>query len=129
MPTPGADRPIQRVPSGLFGPGGIGFWPAAHGEFGGYHHGFRHLTTIWKRPSGGGDVFWPVAAAKSWHCVMPGERKRRLDVPGAEGRRVRVVAGRDREELPLRHAVVEEEAVRRAADDDHRAEVRPRHAR
>ena len=46
MPTPGADRPIQRVPSGLFGPGGIGFCPFAHGELGGYHHGFLHLTTI-----------------------------------------------------------------------------------
>src|SRR5207253_8415927 len=54
MPTPGAERPIQRVPSGLFGTGGIGFWPAAHGEFGGYHHGFLHLTTIVKRPNGVG---------------------------------------------------------------------------
>ena len=54
MPTPGAERPIQRVPSGLPGPGGIGFAPFAHGEFGGYHHGSFHLTTIWKRPSGVG---------------------------------------------------------------------------
>ena len=34
MPTPGDDRPIQRVPSGLFGPGGIGFWPSRPGELG-----------------------------------------------------------------------------------------------
>src|ERR671934_171976 len=54
MPTPGAESPIHLVPSGLFGPGGIGFWPAAHGEDGGYHHGFFHLTTIVKRPSGVG---------------------------------------------------------------------------
>src|SRR5436190_1428839 len=32
MPTPGALSPIQRVPSGLPGPGGTGFSPAAHGE-------------------------------------------------------------------------------------------------
>ena len=47
-PTPGADRPIQRVPSGLPGPGGIGFAPCAHGESGGYHHGSFHLTTMSK---------------------------------------------------------------------------------
>ena len=54
MPTPGALSPVQRVPSGLPGPGGIGFSPCAQGEFGGYYHGFRHLTTIWKLPSGVG---------------------------------------------------------------------------
>ena len=54
MPTPGALRPIQRVPSGFPGPGGTGFSPAAQGSAGGYHHGFFHLTTIWKRPSGVG---------------------------------------------------------------------------
>src|SRR2546430_1050971 len=64
MPTPGADRPIQRVPSGLLGPGGIGFCPWAQREFGGYHHGFRHLTTIEKRPSGVGYTDWPVATRK-----------------------------------------------------------------
>src|ERR671934_2003668 len=64
MPTPGADRPIHRVPSGLLGPGGIGCWPAAHGDFGGYHHGFRHLTTIVKRPSGVGYARWPVATPR-----------------------------------------------------------------
>ena len=28
MPTPGDESPIQRVPSGLLGPGGIGFCPS-----------------------------------------------------------------------------------------------------
>src|SRR5437588_12494028 len=79
MPTPGAESPIQRVPSGLFGPGGIGFSPAAHGEFGGYHHGFRHLTTIWKRPSGVGYVCWPVATAKRRHALMPRYMSSRFD--------------------------------------------------
>ncbi len=54
MPTPGELRPIQRVPSGLPGPGGTGFSPFAHGDAGGYHHGFFHLTTIWNLPSGVG---------------------------------------------------------------------------
>jgi hypothetical protein len=54
MPTPEAERPIQRVPSGFPGPGGIGFSPLAHDEFGGYHHGLRHLTTTDQRPSGVG---------------------------------------------------------------------------
>src|ERR1051326_5871278 len=54
-PTPGALSPIQRVPSGLFGPGGTGLAPAAHESWvGGYHHGFISLTTISKWPSGGG---------------------------------------------------------------------------
>src|SRR4051794_2904662 len=61
MPTPGEEIPIHRVPSGLPGPGGTGFSPFAHGEFGGYHHGFFHLTMIWKRPSGVGYTIWPVA--------------------------------------------------------------------
>src|SRR5918912_1355153 len=79
MRTRGAERPIQRVPSGLSGPGGIGFWPAAQGEFGGYHHGFRHLTTIWNRPSGVGDVFLPVATAPrlsgaTWKRCLPTTR-------------------------------------------------------
>ena len=54
MPTPGAERPIQRVPSGLPGPGGTGLAPAAHAEVGGYHHGFTYLTTMSKRPRGVG---------------------------------------------------------------------------
>ena len=54
MPTPGELMPIQRVPSGLPGPGGVGFSPFAHGSGGGYHHGSFHLTTIWKWPIGVG---------------------------------------------------------------------------
>ena len=47
MPTPGALSPIQRVPSGLPGPGGTGCAPAAHEScVGGNHHGFFCLTTI-----------------------------------------------------------------------------------
>src|SRR2546421_8065851 len=71
MPTPGALRPIQRVPSGLPGPGGTGFSPLAHGELGGYHHGLRHLTTIWKRPSGVGYTACPVATWNVRHTRMP----------------------------------------------------------
>ena len=42
MPTPGLEMPIQRVPSGLTGPGGTGFSPCAQeSEVGGYHHGLR----------------------------------------------------------------------------------------
>ena len=41
MPTYGDEIPIQRVPSGFPGPGGIGFAPSAQAEpCGGYHHGF-----------------------------------------------------------------------------------------
>ena len=54
MPTAGAESPIQRVPSGLPGPGGIGSASFAQSEAGGYHQGFRHLTTISNRPSGVG---------------------------------------------------------------------------
>ena len=61
MPTPGLEMPIQRVPSGFPGPGGTGSLPCAHGELGGYHHGFFHLTTTRKRPSGVGYCRWPVA--------------------------------------------------------------------
>src|SRR3954454_2300726 len=71
MPTPGAERPIQRVPSGLPGPGGIGFAPFAHGEFGGYHQGLRHLTTTDHRPSGVGYEDWPVATPNTRHGRIP----------------------------------------------------------
>ena len=55
MPTPGAFSPIHRVPSGFDGPGGTGFRPFAQSSCtGGYHHGFFHLTTMWKRPRGVG---------------------------------------------------------------------------
>src|SRR5436305_181062 len=78
MPTPGADRPIQRVPRGFPGPGGIGSAPAAHGEFGGNHVGLRHLTTIWKRPSGVGYAVWPVATPNVRHGRIPLYRLSRL---------------------------------------------------
>ena len=43
----------------------------AHGESGGYHHGFRHLTTMLKRPSGVGYCRWPVATAKKRRYFIP----------------------------------------------------------
>ena len=39
-----------RRPRGLPGPGGIGLASFAQSDWGGYHHGFRHLTTIWNLP-------------------------------------------------------------------------------
>jgi len=44
MPTAGADVPIQRVPSGLPEPGGIGSRPFAHGELGGIQVGFLSFS-------------------------------------------------------------------------------------
>src|ERR1041385_3904725 len=61
MPTPAASRPIQRVPSGLPGPGGIGFAPTAHGDGGGVHHGFSCLSTMCQTPDGVGYDDCPVA--------------------------------------------------------------------
>src|SRR5436190_12946947 len=78
MPTPGALRPIQRVPSGLPGPGGTGFSPAAHGDAGGYHHGFLHLTTIWNRPSGVGYTVCPVETWNRRSNLMPSYTVRRF---------------------------------------------------
>ena len=49
MPTAGADVPIQRVPSGLPAPGGIGSRPFAHGEFGGIQVGFLSFSVIDER--------------------------------------------------------------------------------
>ena len=54
IPTPGADKPIQRVPSGFPGPGGIGLSPFAHGESGGRHQGFSCMSTMLNVPSGVG---------------------------------------------------------------------------
>ena len=54
IPTYGTDRPIQRVPSGLPGPGGTGSAFSAHGDGGGYHHGLRCMFTISKSPVGVG---------------------------------------------------------------------------
>ena len=46
IPTYGDEIPIQRVPSGLPGPGGTGSESAAQSDGGGYHHGFRCKFTI-----------------------------------------------------------------------------------
>src|ERR1051326_2620331 len=61
IPTPAALSPIQRVPSGLPGPGGIGFRPCAHGESGGRHHGLSCMSTISHIPAGVGYADCPVA--------------------------------------------------------------------
>src|SRR4029077_15333728 len=66
MPTPAALNPIQRVPSGLFGPGGTGWAPAAHEScVGGNHHGFFCLTTTSKCPSGVAHAACPVATGNT----------------------------------------------------------------
>src|SRR3954454_6548447 len=95
MPIPSASRPIQRVPSGLPGPGGTGFAPAAHGESGGYHHGFSHLTSMWKCPSGVGYEDWPVATPNTRHGFIPLYRyslfvPRRMTITGPKLVRVTV---------------------------------------
>ena len=71
MPTAGAEMPIQRVPSGLPGPGGIGSASFAQSDAGGYHHGFLHLTTISKWPSGVGYRDCPVATPNVRRSFMP----------------------------------------------------------
>ena len=60
-PTAGADVPIQRVPSGLPGPGGIGSRPFAQGELGGIHVGFLYISMISYCPSASGSAGWPMA--------------------------------------------------------------------
>src|SRR5262245_60877829 len=70
MPTPDTLRPIQRVPSGLPGPGGIGFRPFAHGESGGNHHGLRCFVTILNRPRGVGNEGCPTATPKRRHSTV-----------------------------------------------------------
>src|SRR6266508_5358980 len=64
IPTSGTERPIQRVPSGLPGPGGIGVRRAAHRPLGGNHHGSRSFDTILKRPTGVGWLRLPVPMTK-----------------------------------------------------------------
>jgi hypothetical protein len=61
MPTPGASIPIQRVPSGLPGPGGTGFSSFAHADSGGYHHGSRCMFTTCHIPEGVGYSDCPLA--------------------------------------------------------------------
>ena len=65
MPTPGAESPIQRVPSGFPGPGGIGTAPCAHGASGGGTQvGFSTLLMMVKWPSGVGYAGCPTATGK-----------------------------------------------------------------
>src|SRR5262249_57921099 len=71
MPTPGAERPIHRVPSGFPGPGGIGFNPLAQAESGGRHHGFICMSTIRNEPVGVGYCERPVATWKLRTGVSP----------------------------------------------------------
>src|SRR3954447_17963491 len=71
MPTPGELRPIQRVQSGLPGPGGTGLSPCAQGDAGGDHQGFRPMTTISQRASGVGYAGCPTATPKVCHERMP----------------------------------------------------------
>src|SRR6266511_3555305 len=59
IPTSSTERPIQRVPSGLPGPGGIGVRRAAHRPLGGNHHGSRTFDTICRGPTG---VGWAAEA-------------------------------------------------------------------
>jgi hypothetical protein len=71
MPTAGDEIPIQRVPSGFPGPGGIGSASFAQSDAGGYHHGFRHMTTISKLPRGVGYWLWPVATPNVRRNFIP----------------------------------------------------------
>jgi len=69
-----ADRGIHRVPSGLPGPGGIGFRPLAQSECGGRHHGSRCLSTIEYDPSGVGYCDRPVATLNDRTRDVPSYR-------------------------------------------------------
>ena len=72
MPTYGEEIPIQRVPSGLPGPGGTGSAPSAQAEpSGGYHHGLRCRLMISKLPIGVGYEDWPVATRKTRFSLSP----------------------------------------------------------
>jgi hypothetical protein len=77
IPTPPMFRPIQRVPSGLPGPGGMGCAPAAQGWFGGYHQGFRVFVRMEKLPSGVGHAGWPTATGKErTRFIFPADEPR-----------------------------------------------------
>src|SRR5215211_8197666 len=79
IPTAGADKPIQRVPSGLPGPGGIGSASFAQSDGGGRHHGLRCMSTIDHVPSGVGYDDWPVATPKLLTARGPLKRVRRFE--------------------------------------------------
>src|SRR5580765_7107004 len=79
MPTPAASRPIQRVPSGLPGPGGTGFSPFAHAESGGIHHGFSCIVTMCHMPDGVGYIACPVATPNEWTKLSPLYRRSVFD--------------------------------------------------
>src|SRR5207253_1854053 len=64
MPTAGAEVPIQRVPSGLPGPAGIGPRPFAQGELGGNQVGLSCLVMMLNWPRGVGKLAIPVATGK-----------------------------------------------------------------
>src|SRR5437763_17113035 len=69
MPMPNAERPIQRVPSGLPAPGSTGPRPAAHAESGGYQVGSTCLETILSWPGGVGYAVWPTAT-RYWRSAL-----------------------------------------------------------
>jgi hypothetical protein len=72
MPTSGAEMPIHLVPSGLPGPGGIGWALFAQAEAGGYHHhGRLAFVTILKRPSGVGELRRPVLTVRARTSLTP----------------------------------------------------------
>src|SRR6476619_8342585 len=79
MPTYGSERPIQRVPRGLPGPGGTGSESFAHGEGGGYHHGFRCKLAISKVPSGVGYSARPVATPNQRTYLALSKKSRRFE--------------------------------------------------
>jgi hypothetical protein len=71
--------PIQRVPSGLPGPGGTGSELFAHGDGGGYHHGFRCMFTTSYVPRGVGYEACPVATGNHRTSFTSSKRRSRLD--------------------------------------------------
>ena len=71
IPTEGELMPIQRVPSGLPGPGGTWLAPLAQGDGGGYHQGFRDIWMILNVPSGVGYAAWPVATLNTRTTFSP----------------------------------------------------------
>src|SRR3954452_15416355 len=69
IPTPAQPSPIQRVPSGLSGPGGMGSAPTAQGESGGVQVGSTTLEMIELSPVGVGYAGCPTATPKVTVCL------------------------------------------------------------